>query len=60
LGELIFGAVRSGAAMESHNRSLISGLRSQFPTLPFDEPAAEVRRGAKAVDERVRAAWLEH
>ena len=41
LAELIFGAVRSGPAMEARNRELISGLRSQFPTVPFDETAAE-------------------
>jgi tRNA(fMet)-specific endonuclease VapC len=41
LGELIFGAVRSGAAHEAANRTLIAGLRASFPILLFDEPAAE-------------------
>jgi tRNA(fMet)-specific endonuclease VapC len=41
LAELIFGAIRSGPVMEVRNRALISGLRSQFPTIPFDETAAE-------------------
>ncbi len=41
LGELIFGAVRSGAAHEAANRALIAGLCARFPMLLFDEPAAE-------------------
>ncbi len=41
LAELVYGAVRSGPAHEAANRALIAGLRSQFPTVPFDEQAAE-------------------
>jgi tRNA(fMet)-specific endonuclease VapC len=41
LGELIFGAIRSGPAKEARNRAMIAGLMAQFPTLPFDEAAAE-------------------
>lgn len=40
LGELIFGAVRSGVH-EAANRALIAGLRARFSILLFDEPAAE-------------------
>ncbi len=42
LGELIYGAVRSGPDHETKNRSMIAGLRAQFPTIPFDDTAAEV------------------
>jgi tRNA(fMet)-specific endonuclease VapC len=41
LGELIFGAVRSGPPHEASNRAMIARLKSLFPTLPFDEAAAE-------------------
>ncbi len=41
LAELLYGAVRSGPTNEAANRALIAGLRAQFPTLPFDERAAE-------------------
>ena len=41
LAELVYGAVRSGPSHEAKNRALIAGLRGRFPTLPFDEPAAE-------------------
>lgn len=41
LGELIFGAVRSGPAHEAANRAMIARLRAQFPTMPFDDAAAE-------------------
>ena len=41
LAELLFGAVRSGSPHEAANRRLIVGLQAQFPTLPFDEKAAE-------------------
>lgn len=41
IGELIFGAVRSGPAHEAANRAMIAGLRAQFPTMPFDDAAAE-------------------
>ncbi len=42
LGELIYGAVRSGPAHEAANRTLIAGLRATFATVPFDDAAAEV------------------
>jgi tRNA(fMet)-specific endonuclease VapC len=41
LGELIFGAIRSGPGMEPGNREMIADLMAQFVVLPFDEPAAE-------------------
>jgi tRNA(fMet)-specific endonuclease VapC len=41
LSELIFGAVRSGPLHEALNRAKIAKLQSLFPTLPFDEAAAE-------------------
>lgn len=41
LGELIFGAVRSGPVHEPANRAMIAGLRAVFPTIPFDDAAAE-------------------
>jgi tRNA(fMet)-specific endonuclease VapC len=41
LGELIYGAVRSGPAHEPANRALIAALRAQFLSLSFDEAAAE-------------------
>ena len=42
LGELIYGAVRSGPAHEAANRALIAGLRATFAPIPFDDAAAEV------------------
>lgn len=41
LGELIYGAIRSGPAHEAANRQLIARLRGQFRSLPFDDAAAE-------------------
>jgi tRNA(fMet)-specific endonuclease VapC len=41
LGELIYGAIRSGPKNEAANRALIAGLRGQFPVLPFDEADSE-------------------
>ena len=41
LGELIFGAIRSGPIHEAANRAKIAGLQALFPTIPFDEAAAE-------------------
>jgi tRNA(fMet)-specific endonuclease VapC len=41
LAELVYGAVRSGPAHEMSNRALIVRLQAQFPSLPFDERAAE-------------------
>ncbi len=41
LGELIFGAVRSGPLHEKVNRAKIAELRAVFSTMPFDDAAAE-------------------
>jgi tRNA(fMet)-specific endonuclease VapC len=41
LGELIFGAVRSGPAHEAANRAKIDALRALFSAIPFDAAAAE-------------------
>jgi len=41
LAELIYGAVRSGLAHEAANRAAVGRLRTLFPTLPFDDMAAE-------------------
>ncbi len=41
LGELIFGAIRSGPLYEAENRAKIARLQVLFPTIPFDEAAAE-------------------
>jgi tRNA(fMet)-specific endonuclease VapC len=41
LGELIFGAVRSGPAHEATNRASIAALTAQFSGKPFDDAAAE-------------------
>ena len=41
LGELVFGAVRSGPQHETTNRGKITKLQSSFPPLPFDDAAAE-------------------
>jgi tRNA(fMet)-specific endonuclease VapC len=41
LGELIFGAIRSGPVHEAANRTMIDGLRAVFRTIPFDDAAAE-------------------
>jgi tRNA(fMet)-specific endonuclease VapC len=41
LAELIFGAVRSGPLHEAVNRAKIVKLQNTFPTMPFDDPAAE-------------------
>jgi len=41
LGELIFGAVRSGPLHEAANRPKIAKLQNSFPTVPFDDAAAE-------------------
>jgi tRNA(fMet)-specific endonuclease VapC len=42
LAELCYGAMRSGAVRQVANLALISGLRSKFSSLPFDDAAAEV------------------
>jgi tRNA(fMet)-specific endonuclease VapC len=41
LGELIYGALHGPAARLASNLSLISRLRKDFPSLPFDDAAAE-------------------
>jgi tRNA(fMet)-specific endonuclease VapC len=41
LGELVFGAVRSGPVHEAKNRALIAGVRAISQTIAFDESAAE-------------------
>ncbi|MDZ7617055.1 MAG: PIN domain-containing protein [Patescibacteria group bacterium] len=41
LAELIYGAIRSGAAHQAANLALLAQLREQFVSLPFDDQAAE-------------------
>lgn len=41
LGELLFGAVRSGPAHEPANRALIAKLRRRYRVLRYDPAAAE-------------------
>jgi tRNA(fMet)-specific endonuclease VapC len=41
LGELYYGAARSGLANAAANHSLIARLRQVFTSLPFDDSAAE-------------------
>ncbi|HZY88013.1 MAG TPA: type II toxin-antitoxin system VapC family toxin [Gemmataceae bacterium] len=41
LAELVYGALRSGAAHQAANLALIAGLRQLFVSLPFDDRAAE-------------------
>jgi tRNA(fMet)-specific endonuclease VapC len=41
LAELLYGAERSGPAHRPANFALITGLRQQYVSLPFDDPAAE-------------------
>lgn len=41
LAELYYGAVRSSAARQAANLTLVAQLRRQFVSLPFDELAAE-------------------
>lgn len=41
LGELTYGAIRSGPANEAKNRAMIAGLQVTCPTLPYDDAAAE-------------------
>jgi len=41
LGELWYGAVRSGPAHQAANFALIVRLRQQFVSIPFDDRAAE-------------------
>ncbi|HMF11890.1 MAG TPA: type II toxin-antitoxin system VapC family toxin, partial [Gemmataceae bacterium] len=48
LGELWYGAVRSGPVHLAANFALIARLRQQFISLPFDDPAAEEYRRIRA------------
>jgi tRNA(fMet)-specific endonuclease VapC len=41
LGELIYGAFHGRSARHVGNLALITSLRHQFVSLPFDDPAAE-------------------
>jgi predicted nucleic acid-binding protein len=41
LGELIFGAIRSGPVYEAANRVMIAKLRAVFPPILFDDSVAE-------------------
>lgn len=42
VGELIYGAERSGAAYRAHNLHEVEQLRARFASLPFDDSCAEV------------------
>jgi tRNA(fMet)-specific endonuclease VapC len=41
LGELLYGAERSGVQHKAANLTLIAALRPQYVSLPFDDRAAE-------------------
>jgi tRNA(fMet)-specific endonuclease VapC len=41
LGELYYGAERSGPAHQASNYAMIAQLRQRCVSLPFDDPAAE-------------------
>lgn len=41
LGELLYGACHSGPANQSANLALIGQVRARFPSVPFDDQAAE-------------------
>src|SRR4029078_10811231 len=41
LGELFYGAFHSGAAHQAGNLALIAKIIQKFPSLPFDDRAAE-------------------
>lgn len=41
VGELIYGAERSGAAHRATNLQAVAQLRNQFVSIPFDDGAAE-------------------
>ncbi|MCI0642827.1 MAG: type II toxin-antitoxin system VapC family toxin [Gemmataceae bacterium] len=41
VAELLFGVERSGPAQRAANLSLVTGLRQQYVSLPFDDAAAE-------------------
>jgi tRNA(fMet)-specific endonuclease VapC len=41
LAELVYGAHHSAPSHRAANLALVAGLRTQFPSLPLDDPAAE-------------------
>lgn len=41
MGELLYGAERSGFAHQAANRALIGQIRKQYASLPFNDVAAE-------------------
>ena len=41
LGELVYGAIRSGPAKGAANRALVAGLARRYKVLPFDADCAE-------------------
>ena len=41
LGELCYGAIRSGPVHEPANRKLIDQVRNRYASLPFDDAASE-------------------
>jgi Predicted nucleic acid-binding protein, contains PIN domain len=41
LGELLYGALHSGQVHQAANLALVTSLRQQFVSLPFDDRAAE-------------------
>jgi len=48
VGELIYGAFHSGPLHQANNMALITALRQQFVSLPFDDRAAEEYGKARA------------
>lgn len=48
VGELLYGAYHGGAAHQAKNLALIVSLRQQFPSVPFDDRAAEEYGKARA------------
>jgi tRNA(fMet)-specific endonuclease VapC len=41
VGELIYGAYRSGASYQAGNLALVVSVQARFPSVPFDDRAAE-------------------
>jgi tRNA(fMet)-specific endonuclease VapC len=41
LAELLYGVERSGAGHRAANLALVTGIRQQYDSLPFDDTAAE-------------------
>lgn len=48
LAELWFGAVRSGPTRQAANFQLLTELRAQFASLPFDDDAAQIHGDLRA------------